>query len=57
VNREPALIAGMVQAVLGLLLAFGVELTQEQVGSLMAVTAAILALAVRSRVTPTGGSL
>lgn len=52
-TREPALIAGLVQAVLGLLLAFGVDLSQEQVGSLMAVTAAVLALAVRSRVTPT----
>lgn len=52
-TREPALIAGLIQAVLGLLLAFGVNLSQEQVGAIMAVTAAVLALVVRSRVTPT----
>lgn len=54
-TREPALIAGLIQAVLGLLLAFGVDLSQEQVGAVMAVTAAVLALVVRARVTPTGG--
>ena len=52
VRREPALTAGLVQAILGLLLAFGVELDQTQVGAVMAVTAAVLALAVRSKVTP-----
>lgn len=51
-NREPALIAGVVQAVLALLLAFGVDLTQEQVGAILAVTAALLAVVVRQRVTP-----
>lgn len=51
-TKEPALIAGLIQAVLGLLLAFGVQLSQEQVGAVMAVTAAVLALVVRSRVTP-----
>lgn len=53
-TREPALIAGLIQAVLGLLLAFGVDLSQEQVGSILAVTSAALAVVVRSRVTPTG---
>jgi hypothetical protein len=45
-----------VQAVLGLLLAFGVELTTEQTGAILAITAAVLALFVRSQVTPTAGS-
>ena len=52
-STEPAVIAGIVQAVLALVVAFGLELTQEQVGSILAVTAAVLALFVRSQVTPT----
>jgi hypothetical protein len=53
IRNEPALIAGLVQAVLGLLLAFGLKLSIEQVGAIMAVTAAVLAFVVRSVVTPT----
>lgn len=53
IKNEPAVIAGVVQAVLGLLLAFGVDLTTEQNVAIMAVTAALLALLVRSQVTPT----
>lgn len=52
-KNEPALLSGLVQAVLGLLLAFGVSLSDEQVGSVMAVTAVILAIVVRMVVTPT----
>ena len=32
IRNEPAVIAGLVQAVLGLVLAFGVPVTDEQVG-------------------------
>ena len=53
-NREPALILGLVQAVLALLLAFGVHLTVEQVGTILAVSAALLSVVVRQRVTPDG---
>jgi hypothetical protein len=53
-NREPALIAGFVQAVLALAVAFGLDLTPEQTGAILAVTAATCALVVRARVTPTG---
>lgn len=53
VQSEPVLVTGAVQALLGLLLAFGVDLSQEQVGAIMACTAALLALLVRGRVTPT----
>lgn len=52
IKSEPAVIAGLVQATLGLLLAFGVDLSQEQVGAIMAVTAAGLAFVVRANVTP-----
>jgi hypothetical protein len=53
IKREPALAVGLVQTVLGLVLAFGVDLSNEQVGAIMAVTAAVLALVTRSQVTPT----
>lgn len=53
IRTEPALVLGLVQAALGLFLAFGLNLSNEQVGAIMAVTAAVLALVVRSQVTPT----
>lgn len=53
VRREPALVAGVVQALLALLLAFGVPLTDEQVGAVLALSAAVLAFVVRRKVTPT----
>lgn len=52
-NREPALILGFIQTALALFLAFGVELDPEQIGSILAASAALLALVTRSRVTPT----
>jgi len=52
-RTEPALVAGVVQALLALLLAFGVPLSDEQVGAIIAVSAAILAIVVRQRVSPT----
>jgi hypothetical protein len=53
VLREPVLTQGVVQAVLGLVLAFGVDLSSEQTGAILAVTAAVLALVTRQVVTPT----
>lgn len=52
-RTEPALVAGAIQALLALVIAFGVPLSDEQVGAILAVTAAVLALAVRASVTPT----
>lgn len=52
IKSEPAIVGGLVQAVLGLLLAFGVNLSNEQTGAILAVTAAVLALVVRSKVQP-----
>lgn len=46
-KREPALILGLVQTVLALVLAFGVEVTSEQAAGILAVTAAVLALVTR----------
>lgn len=52
IKREPALVAGLVAASLALLAAFGLPLTSEQVGAVLALTNAILALLVRRVVAP-----
>jgi hypothetical protein len=51
-NREPVVIAGLIQAALALAVSFGLKLSPEQIGAIMAFTAAALALLLRSRVTP-----
>lgn len=51
-KREPALFLGLIQTVLALVLAFGVDLTTEQTGGILAVSAAVLALITRSQVVP-----
>lgn len=51
-NREPAMILGVIETVLALVLAFGLDLSGEQVGAIMAAAAALLALITRSQVTP-----
>lgn len=52
IKAEPAMVAGLVQAVLALAIAFGLPLSDVQVGAILAATAAVLAFVVRSRVTP-----
>jgi hypothetical protein len=52
IKREPALVAGLVAATIALLAAFGLPLTSEQVGAILALTNAVLALLVRKVVTP-----
>lgn len=52
VKNEPVLIQGLIQAILGLLLAFGISLSDAQTGSIMAVVAVILAIIARMFVTP-----
>lgn len=54
-KREPALFYGLVNTVLALVLAFGVDLSTEQTGAILAVTSAVLALITRRAVTPTDG--
>lgn len=55
VRREPALVSGLVNAVIALAVSFGLDLTEEQIGSILAVVAAVMALGVRQQVTPTSG--
>jgi hypothetical protein len=57
IHREPALVVGLAQSLLALGVAFGLDLTPGQVGAVLAVVSAGLALIVRSQVTPTGGEL
>jgi hypothetical protein len=49
-SREPALYLALLQAIIGLVVGFGVNLTNEQMGMIMAVAAAIAAVIVRQNV-------
>ncbi len=51
-GREPVLVLAVVQTGLALVLAFGVKVTVEQMGAVMAVSAAVLGLITRSQVKP-----
>jgi hypothetical protein len=51
-NREPAAILGALQAILALVISFGLNLSGGQIGAIYAASAAILAVVVRSQVTP-----
>jgi len=51
-RNEPVLIQSLVQAILGLFLAFGVDISHEAVGAIMATTAVLLAILTRMFVTP-----
>ena len=51
-TKDPVLVMGVVQAVLALVISFGVGLSADQVGTVTAVSAALLALLARSKVSP-----
>ena len=51
-DNEPAMVLGVVQAGLGLAMGFGLTMTSEQMASVLAFTAALLALWTRSKVSP-----
>lgn len=51
-GREPAAVVAFVQAVIAVAVAFGLDLSPEQVGAVVAVTALGLGLVTRSQVTP-----
>ena len=52
IRREPALVTGLLSALIALGTAFGLDLSAEQVGAITAVTVAVLAFVTRSQVTP-----
>ena len=51
-GREPAMVLALVQAVVALVVAFGLSLAPDQIGAILAVTAVILGLVTRSQVSP-----
>jgi hypothetical protein len=52
IKNEPVLVSGLVLAFISLLIAFGIHLSNEQVGAIMAFLAAALAFVTRAFVTP-----
>lgn len=54
-GREPALILGAVQTLLALAVGFGLNISTEQVALILAASAAVLSVVVRSQVTPVAG--
>ena len=55
-GREPAMVLAFVQAIIVLGVAFGLKLTPEQTGAILAVTAVLLGLLTRTKVTPTAAT-
>ena len=51
-GRQPVLILALIQAAIAVAVSFGLRLTGEQVGLVMALAAAILGVVVNARVTP-----
>lgn len=57
IQSEPALVSGFTAAALALIGSFGVNLNADQIGTILAIVSAGLALLVRSQVTPTANLL
>ena len=55
-NREPVAVVALIEAVVILAVAFGVDLSAEQMAAIMAVVVAFGAVVQRSQVSPVGGS-
>jgi hypothetical protein len=51
-GREPSMVLAFIQAAIVLAVTFGLQLTTEQTGAILALTALGLGLITRSRVTP-----
>jgi len=51
-GREPAMVLALVQTALVLGVSFGLRLTPEQTGAILALTAVVLGLLTRSQVSP-----
>lgn len=52
-RREPAVLLSLVSAVIALAAGFGLDVTEEQVGLIMAAVVAVIGFVTRSQVTPT----
>ena len=52
IREEPVLFQGLIQALLAVLVSFGLKLDASQVGGLLALSAALLSFWTRTQVTP-----
>ena len=52
IKSEPALLIGLVGAIIALVVSFGFKLSPDQIGGIMALVSAGLAFVTRSQVTP-----
>lgn len=52
-GREPAVILSLVSALIAVGVGFGLDVTPEQVGLIMAAVSAVIGFVTRSQVTPT----
>ncbi len=55
-KREPAVILSLVSALVAVGVGFGLDVTPEQVGLIMAAVSAVIGFATRSQVTPVNKS-
>lgn len=53
-GREPVMVMALIQSALALVMSFGVGLDVQQVGSIMAFSAAMVGFITRSQVSPGG---
>lgn len=51
-NREPVMFMAVIQAGIALGISFGLHLSPEQIGAIMAFSAALIGLVARAKVTP-----
>ncbi len=51
-SREPVLLTGLIEAIIALLVAFGLDLSPEQVGAILGVVAVVTAFVARMFVSP-----
>lgn len=51
-RTEPVLLAGLITAVIGLLVAFGVDVSDEVKAAIITLCGAVMAILARQRVTP-----
>ena len=51
-GREPTMVLALIQAIIVLAVTFGLRLTPEQTGAILTLSAVVLGLITRSRVSP-----
>ena len=56
-GREPAMVLALVQCAIVLAVSFGLQLTPEQTGTILALTAVVLGLITRTQVSPSAARL